>query len=375
MYLKIEILTTEQEFEKLRDEWQLLAEETDSIFLTYEWQLLWWKTYHKQLEQAELAIITVREKESDKLLAILPLFSHLKQFDYGQKFKTLQLIGTEIESSDYLDLIAPAKRKQILLKKIFSDPKVFKFLEKIDVLLLDNLADGSALLEERQELANILNSAYYHYVTKVCPYLSLPETTEAFWKKLSKNFKSNLKRGRNKLKRAGFTVEVVKSTDLVDAAIENLFKLHDQRFQAKQAHSKFDFERRGKFHQLVARNFLKKNWLQLYQIFDGQKTIGSLYCFKFNGSMMYVQGGFDPEYSQYGLGNQIILRAIEDAIELNFKKFDFMRGSEPYKFKWTSEKLFLHRVILPNSFRAKLFFALQDSNFKVKRFIKKFVKK
>ena len=135
MYFKIEILSTEQEFEKLSDEWQLLAEETDSIFLTFEWQLLWWKTYHKQLEQAELAIITVREKESDKLLAILPLFSRLKKFDYGPKFKTLQLIGTEIESSDYLDLIAPANRKQILLKKVFSDPQVLKFLEKVLICL------------------------------------------------------------------------------------------------------------------------------------------------------------------------------------------------------------------------------------------------
>ena len=54
MYFKIEILSTEQEFEKLSDEWQLLAEETDSIFLRFEWQLLWWKTYHKQLEQVYL---------------------------------------------------------------------------------------------------------------------------------------------------------------------------------------------------------------------------------------------------------------------------------------------------------------------------------
>lgn len=375
MSLKIDILNTEQEFTDLKDEWQTLAEQSDSIFLTFEWQHLWWQTYHKQMDQSGLAIITARESQSKKLLAILPFFTHIKKFDYGQKFKTLQLIGTEIESSDYLDIIAPVEQKKILLKKIFSDPKVIKFLENVDLLLLDNLADGSTLLEERQELANLLTSTYYHYVTKVCPYLPLPETTEEFWKQLSKNFKSNLKRGRNKLKRAGFSINVVKSEEEIETAVKNLFQLHDQRFQAKQAKSKFDFERRGKFHQQVARTFLRKGWLQLYQIFDGPKTIGSLYCFKFNGTMMYVQGGFDPEYSQYGLGNQIILKAIEDAIELNFKKFDFMRGSEPYKFKWTSEKLFLHRLVLPNSLRAKLFFALQDSIFNVKQFVKKFVKK
>ena len=377
MSLKIEILKTEQELFAIKNEWQNLVErvQPDSIFLTYEWQMQWWQNYHQQFEHAQPAIITVRDNQEGALLALLPLFSHVKTFRAGQRFRTLQLMGTEIEPSDYLDIICPPEKKVAFLRKIFAEPRVLDFVTAHDVLILENIDDNSSLLLEKNELDNLLNSVSYQYKIKVCPYLSLPETTEALLAGLSRNFRSNLKRARNKLKRHGFQIETVTREDQLDAAIENLFSLHDRRFQAKQADSKFNYQRRGNFHKLVARTFLKNDWLQLYQILDRQKVVGSLYCFKFNHSMMYVQGGFDPDYAQYGLGNQIILKAIEDAIALKFRKFDFMRGAEAYKFKWTKEKRDLHRIIIPLSLRAKIYFAAEDLALNFKNLIKKIIKR
>ncbi|MHB2147862.1 GNAT family N-acetyltransferase [Calditrichota bacterium LG25] len=377
MSVLINILKTDSEFDALQKEWKQLVEEVkpDSIFLTFEWLHTWWQIYKERFVRPQPAIITVRNIETKELIAILPLFSHLKIHGRKKGLKTLQLMGAEIESSDYLDLICVPDKKVVILKKIFGEPRVVDFFLHFDVLLFENIHDDSSLLLEKEELANILNTNVYHYRIKVCPFLPLPQSAEQLMSSLSKNFRSNLKRARNKLERAGFRIELVEHFSQIERAIENLFALHDQRFKAKQAASKFNFERRGPFHQQIARIFLKNNWLQLYQIWDKDKVIGSLYCYKFNDSMMYMQGGFDPAYTQYGLGNQIILKAIEDAIAMGLKKFDFMRGNEPYKYKWTKEKIFLHKLIFPISLKAKLFFAWQDLTLNLKKIVKLIISK
>ncbi len=373
----IEILTTEDQFKQLKKDWQNLIEvaQPDSIFLTFDWHWVWWHTYHKQFTNAQLSIITIRTKKEQQLLAILPLFSQLKRFSSLTKLRTLQLMGTEIESSDYLDIICPAEKKAYYLKTIFTDPKTVDFLRSFDVLILENVHDYSSLLKQKEALAHFLNSKLFSYQIKICPYLPLPEKSEQIFSLVSKNFRSNLKRVRNKIRKAGFNIVTIEKETEIDEAIKHLFRLHDRRFQDKRENTKFIFSKRGKFHQQIAKIFLKNGWLQLYQILDGKKVIGSLYCYKFKDTMMYMQGGFDPEYSQYALGNQIILRAIEDAITLKLKKFDFMRGAEAYKWKWTSEKIYLYQLIFPFTLKAQTFFFYQDLIKRVKAPIKKLIRR
>ncbi len=377
MDFKIQIVQTEQEFANLEKEWQTLVNEVqpESIFLTFEWIYTWWQVYGKQLPKAQPFVITLRAAQTNRLQAILPLFTQQKTFAPGVHLRAAQLMGTEVESSDYLDLLSDSKEKIRFLTAIFEAAQVRSALQAIDVLLLENVHDHSTLFTERVALQKKLGCPLYHYQTKICPYITLPKDLTELMSRLSKNFRSSLKRLRNKFKRAGFRFTVVTQPEKLESAIPTLFHLHALRFKAKQAHTKFNFEKRGKFHLKIAQTFLQRGWLQLYQILDGEKVIGSLYCFKFNQTMMYMQGGFDPQYTSYGLGNQIILRAIEDAIALKLHKFDFMRGGEAYKFKWTQEVQFLHRVLFPLSLKARLFFRFDDGLFKFKKVIKRIIKK
>jgi CelD/BcsL family acetyltransferase involved in cellulose biosynthesis len=53
--------------------------------------------------------------------------------------------------------------------------------------------------------------------------------------------------------------------------------------------------------------------------------------------MYYYIGGFDPDYSRFGPGNLIISESIEFARKAGLHAFDFLRGREPYKYKWGAE--------------------------------------
>lgn len=368
-------MTDDAELNSLKDQWPLLVQkaQTDSPFLTFEWVVQWWQSYRERLTNPKLTIVTVWDQ--DRLQAILPLFRHEKRAGRTAALTILQLMGTEFESSDYLDIISPPEKKRAYLKAIFSSKEIKPLLNQVDVLDFSNVTEGSALWEMKGNLGDVLHSAMYSYRTKTCPYLNLPHDFETFWNGLSKNLRSNLRRTQNKFKKQGLTIHLVQNEEEINEAIRRLFELHQMRFAAKEAQTRFQFEQRGAFHQEIAKTFLSKGWLQLYQIKDGPKLVGSLYCYKFGRSMMYVQGGFDPQYHKFAPGNIIILRAITDAIQMGLQKFDFMRGNETYKYRWATDTVHLHQILYPLSRKARIYYFYQDMLFQSKQVVKSVIKR
>ena len=137
--------------------------------------------------------------------------------------------------------------------------------------------------------------------------------------------------------------------------------------------TKFNYEIRGAFHETMANVFLGKGWLQFYLITDNENPIGALYCYRLAGTMMYMQGGFDPAYAKLALGNQIILRAVSDAIDSGMQVFDFMRGNEAYKKKWTDKSISLYTLDFPLSGKGKLALLFRDKLTALKGRIKKVI--
>lgn len=63
---------------------------------------------------------------------------------------------------------------------------------------------------------------------------------------------------------------------------------------------------------------------------------GVYYGFIWRRRASYYLSGFDPAFRQYGIGNQLVAHAIEEAAS-EADVFDFLRGQEPYKYRWGAE--------------------------------------
>jgi CelD/BcsL family acetyltransferase involved in cellulose biosynthesis len=50
--------------------------------------------------------------------------------------------------------------------------------------------------------------------------------------------------------------------------------------------------------------------------------------------MHYYLGGFDPAWDRFSPGSLLIQYALEFAREAGDSCFDFLRGAEPYKYRW-----------------------------------------
>jgi CelD/BcsL family acetyltransferase involved in cellulose biosynthesis len=100
------------------------------------------------------------------------------------------------------------------------------------------------------------------------------------------------------------------------------------------------------FHREIAKSCAERGWLRLHGLRLEGALKAILYCFAFKGKGYYYLGGFNPELSKYSLGTVLTGFAIRDAIDSGCDEFDFLRGNEPYKSRWTKESRMNSRLIV-----------------------------
>ena len=101
--MRTEVYTDATGFAALRQEWNPLLHDStsDTIFLTWEWQSIWWE----HLGEGELYLVTMRD--GDHLSGIAPMY--MVTSDDG--LRTLFIVGCR-DVSDYLDLIAASGQEE-----------------------------------------------------------------------------------------------------------------------------------------------------------------------------------------------------------------------------------------------------------------------
>jgi CelD/BcsL family acetyltransferase involved in cellulose biosynthesis len=141
----------------------------------------------------------------------------------------------------------------------------------------------------------------------------------------------------------------VLAPDEVPEGMSALFRLHTLRWRQRWLPGVLAGAHRQNFHQDVARGFSLKNWLRLYAIRLDHEIQAVLYCFSYQGKGYYYLGGFEPALSKYSLGTVLTAYAIHDSIEAGLNEFDFLRGNEPYKARWTRNHRMNYRLLLRKS--------------------------
>jgi CelD/BcsL family acetyltransferase involved in cellulose biosynthesis len=66
----------------------------------------------------------------------------------------------------------------------------------------------------------------------------------------------------------------------------------------------------------------------------GEEIAGVLYGFWWRDTFAAYQSGWDRRYARHGLGNLLVLHALEFAAGQGASTFDFLRGTEPYKYRF-----------------------------------------
>ena len=325
----------------LREEWDLLVDScsTATIYQTWEWNEAWWTAFGSGKRLRLLAV-----RDAGRLVGIAPLYvsRHL-----NSPLRRLAFLGTG--AADYLDLIADDKLADEVADSVFHHLDRARGYDLAD---LQQLRPGSLLLEVACAARNdtSLRRIPSILAQEVCPYLPLPGNWEEFGKRLSKKTRSNLGYYDRLLFKSFSGVEVrLARPDELHAAMEALFALHQSRWNARLLPGVLGSRKVQEFHRSVAARFQECGWLRLHLIEIEGNCVSALYCFRYRNRTYYYLGGFSPEFGKYSLGTVLTGRAIQHAIQEGCTEFDFLRGNEPYKYRWQPEERINHRMLLADA--------------------------
>ena len=136
---------------------------------------------------------------------------------------------------------------------------------------------------------------------------------------------------------------------MLDGEMTRLFELHQRRWNQRWLPGVFAGRRVQRFHRDAARALLKSGHLRLFVLKLDGETLACLYCFAFGDRLCYYQGGFEPTLAKWSLGTVLTAHAMQSAIAEGRAVFDFLRGDEPYKAKWTDQSQTNTRRLLTRS--------------------------
>jgi CelD/BcsL family acetyltransferase involved in cellulose biosynthesis len=151
------------------------------------------------------------------------------------------------------------------------------------------------------------------------------------------------------LRRAGEAQFEIASVDTLPECLDELFQLHASRWSLAGQAGVLADERIQTFHRHAAPKLLRNGILRLYRLRLNKRTIAVLYALLGNATVFCYLQGFDPELSFVSPGTQLMFFAMEDALQLGMRKFDFLRGQEDYKRHWRAREESTYRIQVPRS--------------------------
>jgi CelD/BcsL family acetyltransferase involved in cellulose biosynthesis len=122
--------------------------------------------------------------------------------------------------------------------------------------------------------------------------------------------------------------------DTLPAMLDELFRLHEARWQSRGEPGVLADPRVRAFHRDAARALHASGMLRLYRLRIGTHVAAVYYGFVWRNRAYAYIGGFDPELPRLSPGAQILHHVIGEAIAQGCTEFHFLRGGERYKYAW-----------------------------------------
>jgi CelD/BcsL family acetyltransferase involved in cellulose biosynthesis len=325
--LKIREINSFDDFLGLREDWNTFLSRCDhTVFSTWEWLTTWWRHFGDGRK-----LVLLIAEENGKIFGIAPLMYSVKKI-FGLRTAKIEFIGTR--HSDYNDFIIAGNKEECL--HLFLDYLRSGFKGKWDSIELNDIPETSATQTSLSQAGGGLQTVYSRVIHE-CLYLPLPQSYENLYNQLSYKFRQNLRRCDKNLL-AEHKVKFVDYSNLEQhqKGMASLFDLNQKRWQTKSQPGAFADPKICDFTLDIAQTFLSKGWLRLNSLSVDGIPVAVSYGFNYGSKFNYYLHGVDPNYQRYSVGNLLVVKLLKQSIEEGLTEFDFLRGDESYKYRWTS---------------------------------------
>jgi CelD/BcsL family acetyltransferase involved in cellulose biosynthesis len=323
--LSCRVLDRYHALSELRAPWQALCDRSPGCtpFQRPEWLLPW--VQHFGPAEPWIVVVHVVEDAGERLVGLVPLFRYERERD-GTWERVLALLGAG--PSDHLAiLIEPGWERAVLEAVLHELAERGKDWDTCD---LDEQPLTSALLADALPPGWSAESAHQ----SACPVLGLPERLEELDRYVPESHLRRFEQYRRRARREGALRLQRADAHSRAQLLDGLFRLHARRWQELGELGVLAQPGLREFHDEVSKGFAARDALGLYGLWLEDRLIACLYGFFEARTLLFYLNGFDPDAAHLSPGTLIVGMVIEDAIARRMTRFDFLRGSEPYKYWW-----------------------------------------
>lgn len=320
-------------WQRLEGAWERLHERsaTATLFNSFPYAALWWQHFGTP---GALHLWSVWE--GDELLGLAPLYE-----TGGAQGQPLRRLIGGVDVSDYLDLLLAPGREEEVLEQFLAAWADAPCRCPLDLHCIRHASPTREAL--------LLRAAEHGFTVRaareaVCPVIPLPDSWEGYLARLDGKQRRELRR---KLRRAGQEA-LVSWYRAPGAALEEemtrFFELHARSSPDKAA---FMTPTMRAFFLDLAHTFSQRGWLDLrFLLLDGQPAASYL-TFLFRDEVLVYNSGYDSERAgELSPGWLLLCYHIEAAIAQGRSRYDFLRGDEPYKFRFGAQAEAIYQIQL-----------------------------
>ena len=300
-------------FESIQDQWESLLAScpTNTVFITPWWQSVWWSHFGGD---AELWILSVRD--ANRSLGIAPLM---------RRDGVVTFVG-DTDLCDFNDFVVPRGSESPFFDVLCD----YLAAAEWHTLDLRSLSHDSPALSYVPELARRKGFSVEVREEDMTPVVALPPTWDEYVAGLGKKERHELRRKLRRLDEGGEARQYECGDPPTHPdCMDHFFRL----LRASRADKKkFLTSERERFFvdiaiELSARGQFRLSFLELDDV-----RVASCINFDYGDSYLLYNSGYDPSYAGLSVGLLNKALTLKEAITAGKKYFNFLRGTERYKY-------------------------------------------
>jgi len=317
-------------FQEVETEWESVLQDSpaDTLFLTPQWQKVWWDTFGEGQTMCGFFY-----PANNGVAAIASL---------AKSGNTISFIGSQ-DTFDYNDFPIKLGHEEGFYQALL------ECMDEQDCrrMHLFSLRDSSPTLEVFPEMAR--NKGYTVEIEEedVTSGIALPGTWDEYLGLLSKKDRHELRR---KLRRMDTQTDWKWYSVTEPAQVaKRLGEFISLMRQSRADKDEFMTPERERFFQNITQRMAELGQLRLYFLDMDGSTVATSLCFDYGGSRLLYNSGYDPEYGYFSVGLLLNAMCLKDAIDRGLTYFDFLRGPEPYKAHLGGQQRSLYQMVVTKS--------------------------
>lgn len=298
--------------------WDALAVATGRPYCAPAWMMSWWRRAAPRGALLRVCLMS----EGDDLVAVAPLFASRTAIGWvyrplasgvSPRVEPVALPGREQEAAEaFARTLAGAEPQPA-------------------ALVFEETSPNSPWPELLRRSWPGRRPRVIHEGWVVSPTIRLEgRSFDDFMSSLQAKRRGKLRRDRRQLEEQGAQYRLVETPEELSRGLAEFARLHYDRWDPRGGSGALN-PRVERMLEDVAAELLDGRRFRLFTIDIGDRAISAQIFIAAGGAVRYWLGGFDPEWSRFGPGNQAIVAAIEDAIARGEEVLDLGPGEQEYK--------------------------------------------